>query len=223
LAIALRNARSFADRLDTPPGALEILWRMTDRVPTAFFHGIYEGKPAWDTGRPQPDLIALSDEVRGAVLDAGCGTGEHALFYAARRHEAWGIDAVPLAIAKARAKAEARGLRVTFVVGDMLDPGALGRRFDHVVDSGLFHVFSDADRVRYVESLGALVVPGGTVHLLCFSELTPGDVGPRRVTQAELRAAFSQGWVVRRIDAAVFDTNTDRCPRAWRAVIERSP
>jgi hypothetical protein len=47
----------------------------------------------------------------------------------------------------------------------------------------------DADRARYVASLAAALVPGGVLHLLCFSELTPGDDGPRRITQDEMRAA----------------------------------
>ena len=63
------------------------------------------------TRRPRPDFVALADRVHGAVLDAGCGTGEHALFYAARGHEAWGVDMVPAAIDKARAKAAGRGLK----------------------------------------------------------------------------------------------------------------
>jgi cyclopropane fatty-acyl-phospholipid synthase-like methyltransferase len=197
---------------------------MTERqVPPAFFQEIYQGQAPWDTGRPQPDLVALADRIHGSVLDAGCGTGEHALFYAARGHEAWGVDAVPAAIEQARAKAKARGLVATFVVGNALGLGELGRRFDHVVDSGLFHVFSDADRIRYVESLRTVLAPRGTLHLLCFSELTPGDVGPRRVTQVELRTAFAEGWAVHEIDAACFETNVEgQRPRAWRAIIERT-
>jgi len=198
---------------------------MTDRDQrSSRFQEAYQGlPPPWDIGHPQSALVALADTVHGSVLDAGCGTGEHALFYAARGHEVWGVDMVPAAIEKARAKAKERGLKATFVVGDALDLGKLGRRFDVVIDSGLFHTFSDDDRPRYVESLAAVLAPGGKVHLLCFSELTPGTVGPRRVTQAEIRAAFGKGWAVRDIQRATFDTNfPDRQPQAWRAVIERT-
>lgn len=193
--------------------------------PTAsHFHDSYKGQPPWDIGHPQPALVALAARARarGSVLDVGCGTGEHALFYAARGHEAWGVDAVPAAIEKAHAKAAERGLSATFVVGDALELGRLGRRFDQVIDSGLFHVFSDAERPRYVESLASVLGPGGMLHLLCFSELTPGDFGPRRVTQAELRAAFGRGWTVHEIASAAFDTITPDRPQAWRAIIERT-
>ena len=183
---------------------------------------MYAGQAPWDTGRPQPDLVALADQVHGAVLDAGCGTGEHALFYAARGHDAWGVDMVPAAIDKARAKAKERGLAATFVVGNVLALGELGRQFDHVIDSGLFHTLSDVERPRYVENLATVLGPAGTIHLMCFSEFTPGDFGPRRVTQAELRSTFAEGWIVREITAAIFESaSKDRQPRAWRAVIDR--
>lgn len=209
-----------------------------DGVPTAHFEAAYAGAPPWDIGRPQPDLAAL--ELRGTVLDVGCGTGEHALHFAARGCEVLGVDAVPAAIERAQVKARARGLAgqdddgsrglglrapsARFEVGDALDLGALGQRFDHVIDCGLFHVFGDVDRKRYVDSLAAAIKPGGTVHVHCFSELTPGPGGPRRVTQPELHAAFRDGWRVRSIAPATYQTIwDDPQPRAWLAAIERGP
>jgi hypothetical protein len=58
-----------------------------------------------------------------------------------------------------------------------------------VLDSGLFHVFSDEDRIRYVRGLKTVLDPGGRLFLLCFSDVTPGTEGPRRVSQPELRVA----------------------------------
>lgn len=192
-------------------------------MPQQTFHQAYEGQAPWDIGKPQPDLAALADRVQGSVLDVGCGTGEHALFFAARGHEAWGVDLVPVAIERARAKAAERGLQVTFRVEDALALERLGRRFDHIIDCGLFHVLGDDDRPRYVESLARAINPGGSVHVLCFNEHTPGPGGPHRVTQAELREAFSDGWIVREIVPATIETIfTDRVVHAWRATIERA-
>jgi cyclopropane fatty-acyl-phospholipid synthase-like methyltransferase len=158
------------------------------------------------------------------VLDCGCGTGEHTLMLAARGIEALGVDLAPAAIELAMAKAAERDLPSQFQVADALDLGSLGRRFRTVVDSGVFHTFSDTERVTYVESLTSVVEPGGVVHLLCFSELTPGDYGPRRVTQAEIRDAFATGWAVGRIEAERFDTlpGFPVRPYAWLARIVRS-
>ena len=99
----------------------------------------------------------------------------------------------------------------------------LGEQFDTVLDSGLFHVFDDEDRARFVASLGASISVGGRYYLLCFSDRQPGTVGPRRVGQSEIRAAFGPlEWRIDAIDAVTMDTNMDAIGvRAWRATIVR--
>lgn len=183
----------------------------------------------WDIGRPQPAFVRLADagEIASPVLDSGCGTGEHALLFAARGMDVMGVDLSPTAVARAREKARTRGLDADFMVGDVLDLELerLGRRFATVIDSGTFHVFDDPERTRYVRSLAAVLEPGGVLHLLCFSERTPGTQGPRRVTQAELRAVFSDGWDVTRIEPARFVVREDWLgpqPHAWLATIIRA-
>src|SRR5436309_14585667 len=118
-----------------------------ESVPSSRFFAAYQGTPPWDIGAPQPAFVALAEggAIRGAVLDAGCGTGENALLCAARGHEVVGVDMVPKAIEAARDKAASRGLaaRATFLVHDALELGSLQRRFDTIIDSGLFHVFDD--------------------------------------------------------------------------------
>ena len=184
--------------------------------------------PPWDIGRPQPAFVRLADRglLSGRLLDAGCGTGEHTLLAADRGAQATGVDISPRAIARARDKAAERGLQARFEVADVLALGRLGMTFDTVIDSGVFHVFSDADRPRYVTSLAGVLQPGGRCYLMCFSDRQPGDFGPRRVTQDELRAAFSDGWTVTSIEAASFDVNPGAFPipaaQAWLAAIQRT-
>jgi cyclopropane fatty-acyl-phospholipid synthase-like methyltransferase len=184
--------------------------------------------PPWDIGRPQPAFLRLADRglLSGQLLDAGCGTGEHTLLAAARGAEATGVDISPRAIARARDKAAERGLQARFEVADVLSLGQLGTAFDAVIDSGVFHVFDDADRVRYVTSLAGVLQPGGRCYLMCFSDRQPGDYGPRRVSQDELRAAFSDGWTVTSIEASTFEVNPGSLPvpaaQAWLAAIQRT-
>lgn len=185
-----------------------------------------QGWAPWDIGRPQPAFVRLADagEILSPILDSGCGTGEHALMLADRGLEVLGVDVSPTAIAHAREKARQRKLNAEFAVGDVLALDRLGRTFATVIDSGVFHTFDDADRPRYAASLASVLQPGGVVHLLCFSEHTPGDWGPRRVTQAELRAAFADGWQVERIEAARFEVREEfqgGTPHAWLARIVR--
>jgi cyclopropane fatty-acyl-phospholipid synthase-like methyltransferase len=180
----------------------------------------------WDIGRPQPAFLRLADSglLTGRVLDAGCGTGEHTLLAAGRGADAVGVDVSPAAIERARAKAAERGLSARFEVADALDLGQLGLIFDTVIDSGLFHVFGDQERPRYVASLASVLRPRGICYLMCFSDRQPGDWGPRRVRQDELIAAFSDGWTVTDITADQFDINPGLgtlTAQAWRATIHR--
>jgi len=188
------------------------------------FDEMYEGTPPWEIGRPQPALLAVAEAggLAGRVLDAGCGTGEHALMAAGMGLDATGVDSAPRAIAIAERKARERGLEARFLVWDVLDLVTLDERFDTVLDCGLFHVLDDADRAAFVESLRAAVPPGGRYYMLCFSDRQPGDYGPRRVSQDEIRESFADGWGVEAIDEAKLEvTFAPEGARAWRATIVR--
>jgi SAM-dependent methyltransferase len=179
--------------------------------------------PPWDVGRPQAPLAEL--EYAGRVLDVGCGTGEHALLAAARGAEAVGVDVAATAIELARAKAAERGLAARFEVFDALRLPELGEQFDVVVDSGLYHVFRDVgERRAYASGLLSVAAPGGMLYLMCFSELTPGDWGPQRIREDELRATFAAGWAIESLARSRFEINpglTDEPPHAWRLVARR--
>jgi SAM-dependent methyltransferase len=189
------------------------------------FDALYASTPPWEIGRPQPAFLHLAESglLRGRVLDVGCGTGEHALLAASLGLDATGIDAAPTAIGLAERKARARNLKVRFLVWDALDLPALGEQYDTVLDCGLFHVFDDVDRARFVDSLRAVVVPGGRYYMLCFSDRQPGDWGPRRVSQDEIRTSFAQGWRVESIEAATMDvTISPDGALGWLSVIARA-
>lgn len=195
--------------------------------PDRFFHS-YDGEaPPWDIGRPQGEVVRLEREglVRGRVIDVGCGTGEHALFLAALGHGVLGVDLVPRAIELARGKASARGIAARFQVADALALESLGETFDTALDSGVFHVFDDEDRPRYVASLSRVVAPGGLLHLLAFSDHEPTDWGgPRRIRREELETAFREGWIVRAIEPARLETafHPPEGGHAWHAMLERA-
>jgi len=183
------------------------------------------GATPWNTGRPQPAFQRLAQEGRlaGRVLDIGCGTGEHALLAAANGAKAAGVDIAPWAIAQAVEKARERGLTATFIVADATALSDVGS-FDVVMDSGAFHVFDDAGRSAYVKSLAAVTHPGSMLYLQCFSDRMPGDWGPRRVRQEELREAFAEGWTIERIEPAAFELapgNPMPEAAAWLATIGR--
>jgi len=153
-----------------------------------------DGPAPWDIGGPQPAVVRLAAEgaFAGAVLDAGCGTGENALHIASLGLRVLGVDVAQTAVAIAREHAAARGIAAEFEVADALH---LAGSFDTVLDVGLFHTFDADERRDYVASLSSVTRRGGTVYVLCFSD-TGSDTGPHPVSEMEVRSAFTSGWSV---------------------------
>lgn len=185
----------------------------------------HDGPPPWDIGQPQPAIVRLASEGRfaGGVLDAGCGTGENALYVASLGLPVLGVDVAETALAIAREKAHERGLEVEFATADAFQLERLGRMFETVLDCGLFHAFDRDERTRYVASLASVTEHGGALYVLCFSDEGP-DTGPHPVSQEELRAAFNpgNGWAVAAIEPDWIQTRFhDGGAPAWLATIKR--
>ena len=195
------------------------------------FESTYAGQAPWDIGRPQKPFIDMADRISGSVLDAGCGTGDTALLFAGRGCHVTGIDFIEQAINRARRKAAERGVQATFLVKDAMTLKERTERFDNVIDSGLFHVFCDDDRRRYVEGLATVLKSGGRIFMMCFSDEEPGEQGPRRVSKKELHAAFAEGWVIESLEPTRAEVRPDLKefsfsqggPKAWFAVVLRVP
>lgn len=195
------------------------------------FRESYAGSRApWEIGRPQAAFLAVGDRLTGRVLDSGCGTGDLAIWMAAHGAHVTGVDFLEEPLELARRKAAARGLAVNFLHMDARAIGEIPERFDAVTDCGLFHVFDDQGRAEYVAALARLLVPTARLHLLCLSDAEPGTQGPRRVSERELREAFSSGWAIEAIETVRFEVvpgamTPDFSPggaRAWFATIRRT-
>ena len=187
----------------------------------------YQKGPApWDIGHPQPAIVRLASEggLTGAVLDAGCGTGENTLHIASQGFSVLGVDVAEIALAIARQKAADRGIAVEFAMADAFHLKQLGRVFQTVVDSGLFHTFEPDEQMRYAASLASVTERNAALYLLCFSDDGP-DTGPHPIRQEDLRAAFHPGggWNVVAIQPDRIHTrfHGDHGAPAWFATIKR--
>jgi SAM-dependent methyltransferase len=183
------------------------------------------GPAPWDVGRPQPAILRLAGEgaFTGAVLDAGCGTGENALHVASQGLNVLGVDVAETALSIAREKAADRGIDADFVAADALHLDRLGRVFETVLDCGLFHTFDSGERRDYVKSLASVTSRGGALYVLCFSDVGPGT-GPHPISEAELRAAFTRsgGWSVASVSPDRIQTRFDaQGAPGWLAKIKR--
>jgi cyclopropane fatty-acyl-phospholipid synthase-like methyltransferase len=203
---------------------------MTDVLDRDAFETMYVRQAPWDIGQPQEPFIDVAHRIGGSILDAGCGTGDTALFLAGRGHQVTGIDFLDEPIRRAKQKAIERGLSATFLVKDALTLKDWAERFDNVIDSGLFHVFSDDDREKYVAGLATVLKLGGFLFLMCWSDEEPGTDGPRRVSKKELHDTFAQGWVIESIQPCTSEARPTRAefkdfpyrPKAWFAVVQRT-
>ena len=179
---------------------------LMDTIPKSIFESAYAGQAPWDVGRPQASFVNVADRIQGSVLDSGCGTGDIALYFAER------------------------GLSVNFLEMDALTLANLPEVFDSVIDSGLFHTFSDADQRKYVKGLASVTKPGGRLFLLCFSDAEPAGQGPKRISRRELEASFAHGWVIESLEPARFEVRPDLQeirfseggPKAWFLIARRS-
>lgn len=172
--------------------------------PRERFNQAYETRTApWVIGEPQPAVIALerTGRIRGRVLDAGCGLGEHTIMLAGLGYDVLGIDYAPSAVEQARENAAAKGSTARFAVADAMNLPADGG-YDTVLDSALFHVFGDDDRPRYVASLHGALTPGGDAHVLALSDAGRG-FGPE-VSEEQVRAAFADGWELEALDTVTY-------------------
>jgi ubiquinone/menaquinone biosynthesis C-methylase UbiE len=186
-----------------------------------------DGPAPWDIGQPQPAILRLASEgaFAGAVLDAGCGTGEHALHIASLGLHVLGVDVAETALSIAREKAAARGLDADFMAADALHLDHLGQMFETVLDCGLFHTFDSDERRAYVASLASVTGRGGNLYVLCFSDVGPDPCGPHPVSLDEFTAAFegSSGWRIASVGPDRIQTRLSaQAMPAWLAKVERT-
>jgi SAM-dependent methyltransferase len=170
----------------------------------------------WIIGEPQPAIVTLEQEgwIRGRVLDAGCGSGEHTIHLARLGYDVVGVDLAERALEEARENAAARGVPARFEVADALRLET-GPRFDTILDSALFHIFDDEDRAQYVRSLRGVCRPDGVVHVLALSDAGPG-LGPQ-ISDRLIREAFTadRGWSLEALEPSRYRVivNAESAPR----------
>jgi SAM-dependent methyltransferase len=182
-----------------------------------FYRGgeLVEGAPhtgvPWDIGAPQPIVVAweAAGRFHGHVLDAGCGTGDNALFLAGRGHRVTAVDVAPTAIETART----RGDGVEWIISDSFT-GA----FDTVLASALFHCLPPEQRPDLMVSLRNAAVDGALLNLTSLAV----EGGPFEVSETELRTAVEDaGWEITRFAPDVITlTGVDDLPSLPVWVVE---
>ncbi len=132
----------------------------------------YSGADRTWSGHPNGTLVReATDLTPGRALDVGAGEGADALWLAEHGWRVTATDISGNALARVRAEAERRGLRLDLIHGDVNDPVPFGTKtFDLV--SLQYGSFKRTPDQRGLRSLLAAVAPGGTL-LVVHHDLTP--------------------------------------------------
>jgi SAM-dependent methyltransferase len=144
----------------------------------------------------------------GQALDLGCGSGIWAVELATRGWEVTGVDIIPKALRRARARARQAGVEIRLVHGDVttLGAGDVGSGFRFLVDFFLFHdELTDDQRKAMGRQVTAIAAPGATLLMTAWA---PGRRGPlpRGASRGDIEAAYPD-WTL--IDDEPFDIVTE--------------
>ena len=154
----------------------------------------------FEYGRYRPIRRLLFEGVRGAVLDAGVGTGRNMPFYPALA-EVVGIDASPQMLARARRRMAGLGVATLLREMNVMATDFPGGKFDYVIATFLFCVLDDEDQLPALRELRRVCKPDGEIRLL---EYTYSSIPLKRFVM-RLWAPW-----VRLMYGAAFDRHTER-------------
>lgn len=187
----------------------------------------YRGErlPGWDPGRPSEALVEAVEggSIRpGRAVEFGCGAGTNAIYLAGRGFEVTAVDIAPTGIEIARKRAREAGVRVRWLVADVLALPDLGP-FDFVFDRGCYHHLRRLDATGYVEALRRVSRPGTRVLILAASDREARGGGPPPVSEEEIRGDFSALFEIESLGETRFERPEPgaRGPLAWSILLRR--
>jgi ankyrin repeat protein len=129
--------------------------------------------PGWDTGRPDGHLVkAVEDETfrPGRVIELGCGTGDNAIYLAGKGFEVTAVDIAPTALAIAAKKAGKAGVKVDWMLADVVALPKL-EPFDLIFDRACYHHIQKYNSAGYSETLRRLSHRGTRALILAFASV----------------------------------------------------
>jgi SAM-dependent methyltransferase len=163
----------------------------------------------WETGQPSSELqrVLASVAIRPCrALELGCGTGASAVWLAQQGFDVTALDLSPRAIEKARQRADAAGVKVRFLVADVLNPPPeLSGPFDFFFDRGCYHVVRRENAAGYVETLRRLTGPGARGLVLAGNAREPHDPGPPVVSEEQIRQELGSLFDIAQLSEFRFD------------------
>jgi ubiquinone/menaquinone biosynthesis C-methylase UbiE len=155
----------------------------------AYLDGTYR---RWDLEAPSGEIVATLAAAglpeRGLAVDLGCGAGTEAIFLAETGLQAIGVDLSEEALRLARRRAAARGVKVTWELGNVIALPFGDRTVGFANDRGCLQHLAAPDRRLAADEVARVMLPGGTFLLRACRECADGSVQP--VTPEEIDRLF---------------------------------
>lgn len=182
----------------------------------------------WDTGHASTELkrrLESGDIKPCRAVEIGCGTGSDAILLASQGFDVTAIDIAPTALNIAREKADKAGVKVNWLLADILNPPAL-EPFDFVYDRGCYHELRQHDPKAYVAAVEKLA--HGDSKILILAGNANQDTywrfeGPPRVKEQDIRRDFATGFRLLNLREFRFDpaAGQKQGALAWSILLER--
>jgi SAM-dependent methyltransferase len=194
------------------------------------FRQSYEAKeaPPWDIGKPDFNLIhtvTTTPIPPCKALEVGCGTGDNAVWLAQQGFDVLAVDASPIAIERARSKAENADVKCTFLMLDIFRSHVEQGPFGFAFDRGFLHIIdSNETRQRFAESLsGCLDESGLWLSLLGNADEVRRGPGPPQRSARDIVNAVEPYFEILSLVSSHFESSFPQPPRAWVCLMRKRP
>lgn len=185
-----------------------------------------EGNLPWDTGHPSTELQRVIEQVAiqpCRALEIGCGTGSNSVWLAQQGFDVTGVDLAPLAVEKAKARAESVGVKAQFVAADVLQLPELGGPFSFFFDRGCYHAVRRSAPGQYAPAVARQLAPGALGLILAGNAREPHDPGPPVVTEEQIRDELGSAFQILDLHEFRFDSSPILAEQflAWSCLVEK--
>ncbi|MBN2473182.1 MAG: class I SAM-dependent methyltransferase [Pirellulales bacterium] len=184
-----------------------------------------QGTPPWETGHPAKELVRVLDQgliPPGRTLEVGCGTGADAVYLATLGFEVTAVDSSPLAMERARVRAEQQDVVARFVLADVFEFAATAGQFDLVYDAGFYHFIRRTDLSRFLDMLWRVTRPGSYYLALVGSSAERAAGGPPRVTNQQVRDELGRVFEFVHLRSFRFESpRREQGYRGWSCLMRR--
>ena len=156
----------------------------------------------------------------GNFLDLGTGPGTQALQLLKYNFKVTGTDISQNAIEKAKKLSN----KVDFLVDDVLNSKLPDKKFNFILDRGIFHIFDISQRSQYVKQIKRILNDNGILFLKCMSveeKNLPDNDLPHKLSKQEIKDSFDVNFDIEKITDTTFSGNLEMNPKALFAVLKK--